>query len=149
MNDQMKKILAGVAITAALTVPAIARPQLHTQSIGWIDPTDISCEQTSDHTCIVTEGCGDCSPLAYTWQEQHGERQKYQVRTGTELVVVNEGKNNEAESDDQRNVWMYRERVEVAIVIPADWHDGSLRPDKFCHLAARGKFSQIVSMLCR
>jgi hypothetical protein len=136
----MKHLLVALAIALSIAAPAAARPQLHTQSIGWIDPTDISCEQTSDHTCVVTKGCGDCAPMAYTWQDQVGDRAKYQVKAGTELVIVNEGHDNDAELDNQANVYTHRERVEVAIVIPADWDSaGQLRANQPCHLMLRGK----------
>jgi hypothetical protein len=149
----MKKlILASIMLVASLNCAAYARPQLHTQSIGWIDPTDISCEQTSDHTCSVIKGCGDCSPLAFTWEGQHGQKQKYRIMTGTELVIINEGQANKVQSDtnaDDDDVWTYNNRVEVAIVVPADWDDhGHLRPDQPCHLTTHGKHPSIVSLTC-
>jgi hypothetical protein len=57
---------------------------------------------------------------------------------------------NEAQSDE-KNVWDYRDRVEVAIVIPADWsdHERGLRPSKSCRLVTQGKFPPIASLSCR
>ena len=126
-----------------------ARPQLATTSIGWIAPADISCEPTSDHTCVVKEdACSDCSDLAFTFTDPISGRKQYQVRGGTKLVILN----------DQGQDLFYKadkatKRVEVAIVIPADWdqrpgHDGQLRPDKSCHMNKRGNFLPIVSLSC-
>jgi hypothetical protein len=141
-----KLILASIMLVASLNSAAYARPQLHTQSIGWINPTDISCEQTSDHICVVTKG------LALTWDGQHGHKQKYQVMGDTELVIINEGRGNKVQSDinaDGNDVWTYNYRVEVAIVVPADWDDhGRLRPDQPCHLTTQGKNPSIVSLTC-
>jgi hypothetical protein len=75
---------------------------------------------------------------------------------GTKLVVINEGQDNEAiaAQSDGADIWTYNKRVEVAIVIPADWderpgHTGNLRPNKPCHLRAHGKFPPVVSLDCR
>jgi hypothetical protein len=146
----MKKLfLATAAAVLCLPAPALARPQLHTQSIGWINPTDIRCEQTSDHTCVVTDD------LAFTREGQHSHKQKYRVMAGTMLVIINKGQNNEAaDRGENENVYIYNKPVEVAIVIPADWddrpeHKGYLRPDKPCRLMTHGKFPPIVSLSCR
>jgi hypothetical protein len=42
----------GLLLLAGISV-AFARPQLHTESIGWVEKSDIYCEQTSDHICVV------------------------------------------------------------------------------------------------
>lgn len=111
---------------------ASARPQLHTDSIGWIEKSDIYCEETSDHICVVTKS------LAYTWAEPATDEEKYTVRAGTELVIL-----------DERN-----DQAEVAIVIPGDWdqrkgYEGELRPYAPCHLKKAGKPPQVVSLSCR
>jgi hypothetical protein len=118
-------LLAGVSV-------ASARPQLHTESIGWIEKSDIYCEQTSDHICVVK------TSLAYTWAEPATDEEKYKVRSGTELIIL-----------DEQN-----DRAEVAIVIPGDWdqregHEGELRPYAPCHLKKTGKTPQVVSLSCR
>jgi hypothetical protein len=154
-DDPVGRVVARVFLTTAallcLTATPFARPQLHTQSIGWINPSDISCEQTSDHTCVVTNGCGDCDPYAFTWIAQHVDQQKYRVSAGTKLVIINEGKENKPTSrdDDSGSWWSYDNRIEVAIVIPADWGaNGLLRPKRTCQLITHGKAPPIVSLSC-
>jgi hypothetical protein len=125
--------------------------------------SDITCEPTSDHTCVVK------ALLAFTYTDpattiqlnENGvdadQLAKYQVRGQTELIVL----------DDRGNDLFYhpeeaKGRVEVAIVIPADWdkrpgHEGKLRPDKPCHLqttsgAIDGSMSSktpFVSLVCK
>jgi hypothetical protein len=129
----IRKLVLAAALFAALVAPAHARPQLHTQPIGWIDADDISCEQTSDHTCVVIEQCDvhECYKSAPTWEAADSPRLKLRVKVGTELVVLGEANN----------------RAEVAIVIPADWQDdGTLRPIKPCRLATQ---DQLAFLVCR
>ena len=116
-----------IFIFGALSVSALARPQLHTNSIGWIDRSSISCEETSDHICTVKKN-------AYTFFEQNENRKKYAVPAGTELVIRSEGS----------------KRVDVGIVIPADWDkDGNLRPNRPCQLSRQGPYPQVVKLACK
>ena len=140
----MKEYLFGVAIAGAMVSSAIARPQLHTASIGWINPGSIFCEVTSDHICTVKNVPG--VPLANTFTSQHSDQIKYQVPAGTDLVIVNQGAKNEPSVNNEKNEYVFRTRVEVAIVIPADWgQDGNLHPLEPCNLFYKGK---IVSLVC-
>ena len=142
----MKKLLLATAIVLGLATSASSRPQLHTQSIGWIDVSDITCDPTSDHTCVVKDSpCYEghyrpdqklrpCMPLMFTYADPTRDHKKYQVHLGTELIILN----------DRGNDLFYhpaeaKGRVEVAIVIPSDWdqrpeHESQLRPDKNCRL---------------
>jgi uncharacterized protein YecT (DUF1311 family) len=140
----MKEYLFAVAIAGAILSSAIARPQLHTASVGWINPGSIFCEVTSDHICTVKNV--PSVPLANTFTSQHGDQIKYQVPAGTDLVIVNQGDKNEPSVNDEKNEYVFPTRVEVAIVIPADWgKDGNLHPLKPCNLSYKGN---IVSLAC-
>jgi hypothetical protein len=133
----MKEYLFAVVIAGAMLSSAIARPQLHTASIGWIDPGTISCEATSDHICTVKNVPN--VPLANTFIGQRGDQIKYQVPAGTDLAILNQGDKNEPSVDDATNEYVFPKRVEVAIVIPADWgKDGNLHPLKPCQLSRDG-----------
>jgi hypothetical protein len=138
----LRTLLLGTLAAATLlaTVPAMARPQLHTASIGWMEPGDLTCEPTSDHTCTVNK------PMAWTLAEPLTDKNKYRVRGGTELVILNDGGNDLFyHTDDKADAG----NVEVAIVIPADWgKDHELHPLKSCHLKTSGKFPPIVSLAC-
>ena len=109
-----------------------------TPSIGWIESNDISCEHSFGGTCVVTEGCGDCAPYAFTWTNSDSEsrKEKFRVLAGTRLIVIKGTKND----NDPTH------RVEVAIAIPENPEHGG--PDKSCHLTKRGKFPQIGSLSC-
>jgi hypothetical protein len=161
---KMRKCLLATVAVLALVGTASARPQLTTPSIGWIDVSDITCEPTSDHICVVKNPAP-----AFTYTDpattirlnendvDADQRRKYQVISGTELIILN----------DQGNDLFYhpeeaKGRVEVAIVIPSDWderpgHEGKLRPDKNCHLkttsgAIDGSMSSdtpFVSLSCK
>ena len=86
------------------------------------------------------------SRLANTFTSQHGDQIKYQVPAGTDLVIVNQGAKNEPSVNNEKNEYVFRTRVEVAIVIPADWgQDGNLHPLEPCNLFYKGK---IVSLVC-
>jgi hypothetical protein len=126
----MRALLLMGAMSLGLMAPAFARPQLSTGSIGWIEKSDIDCPQTSDHICVVRKN------LASTFED--ADEEKYRVRAGTELNILNERGG----------------RVEVAIIIPLDWDDrpgfkGQLRPLTPCHLKFTGGVPQIVSLVCR
>jgi hypothetical protein len=113
---------------------AQARPQIWTSSIGWIDPSDIECIATSDHTCTVKD-FSDREPLAYVHANQSGHSYRYRIRAGTEIKVINDGINNEPTFESQNNENHWKKRVEVAIVIPSDWgKDGEIHPITPCHL---------------
>jgi hypothetical protein len=113
----MKTLPLTTTALLCLTATAFARPQLHTESIGWINPNDIFCAQTSDHTCVVINRCGDCSsPLAFTWEGQLSRKQKYRVAAGTTLDIINEGQDNEAvivgrngQSDDNGYIYIHKQ----------------------------------------
>jgi hypothetical protein len=79
----MKRLLIALAIALAIAAPAAARPQLYTQSIGWINPSDIDCPITSDHKCVVTK-----KGFAFTWEGQRGMVHKYRVETGLLLLFL-------------------------------------------------------------
>ena len=104
-----------------------------------------SGEQTSDHICRVRK-----RPFSYTFVDNKKDQKKYKVPAGTELVVLNEGRRNQPVSNDKTNEWVYSKRVEVGIVIPADWDkDGNLRPNKPCQLSRTGPFPQVVKLECK
>jgi hypothetical protein len=69
-------ILVNVAALSVLSASAFARPQLTTQSIGWIESSEIDCIDNSDHVCEVTE-----APFAYTFASPVTDEEKYRVRT--------------------------------------------------------------------
>jgi hypothetical protein len=126
-----KILLAAVAALALATGPTLARPQLATASIGWIELEYITCEATSDHVCTVNEDLVWTTAAASMTDEN-----KYRVRKGTELVILDDGGNDLFYHADEA-----KGRVEVAIVIPADWdRHGNLQPTKKCHLKKSGKF---------
>jgi hypothetical protein len=87
--------------------------------------------------------------LAVTFTDAVSGRKKYQVQGGTILDIL----------DDRGNDLFYHKdkskgRVEVAIIIPADWderpgHEGELRPDKPCSLKTSGDNPPIVSLSCQ
>lgn len=89
----MKEVLYWLTVFMGLvfvSVPASARPQLHTQSIGWIDVSDITCEPTSDHTCVVKQPAPAFTypnPATTIRLNANGvdadQRRKYQVISGT------------------------------------------------------------------
>jgi hypothetical protein len=147
----MKKLLLFVvcALLVIAVFPASARPQLATPSIGWIEPSDIECPITSDHTCFVKKD-------AYTWTDQTGSIHKYRVKAGTDLDILNEGKHNEGsypkdyDSNPNAGGYVHHRRVEVGIIIPADWDsNGNLKAFKPCHVKAEGQFPPIVSLACK
>jgi hypothetical protein len=78
----------------------------------------------------------------------------YRVLPGTSLVIVNPGNNNDSVFDGKGgNYYIYKQPVEVAIVIPADWderpgHQGELRPDRPCDLETDRKMPPTVSLSC-
>jgi hypothetical protein len=92
---------------------------------------------------------------AYTWEGQTGMVHKYRVEAGTELDIINEGKHNEGhypkDFDTKGGGYIHHKRVEVGIIIPADWDDnGNLVPDKpGCHLIKYGNEPQIVMLVDR
>jgi hypothetical protein len=148
----MKKLLVTTAASLCLTTTAFARPQLFTQSIGWIEPSEIICEETSDHICVVTE-----TPYARTFKSPATDEVKYRVRAGTELKTLNFIKEDkegiEVKETASHRFYDIHNRVEVAIIIPADWdtrpgQEGVLRPLKPCHLKTEGKYPAIVSLSC-
>jgi hypothetical protein len=134
--------LKALMLTAAvLAIPSMAnaRPQLHTASIGWINPGSVACEANTDHICTVKS-------QSNTFTSQQSGQTKYQVSAGTELVVVNWGRGNDHVTIDAENTYVFFKRVEVAIVIPADWgEDGNLHPTDPCHLSFKNK---AVSLMC-
>jgi hypothetical protein len=141
-----------IATSVCLTATAFARPQLFTPSIGWIEPGAIICEETSDHICVVTE-----TSYADTFETSATDQVKYRVRAGTELKTLNFIKQDkegiEVREAAGHMFYDIRNRVEVAIIIPADWdtrpgHEGALRPLKRCHLKTEGKYPAIVSLSC-
>jgi hypothetical protein len=134
----MKQLFLVIALLAGIAIPttAFARPQLHTQSIGWIAKDNIDCPQMSDHICVVKPGL-----VVSTRVSRFSDEEKYRVREGTLLVILS----GEEDDDD----W-----AEVAIVIPGDWdqrkgHEGELRPYAPCRLKKTGKTPQIISLSCR
>jgi hypothetical protein len=146
----MKRLLIALAALAIAMSPALARPQLYTQSIGWINPSDIDCPITSDHKCVVTK-----QGLAYTWETQRGMVHKYRVEAGTELIILDEGQDNEGrypkdyDKGGGYSGYVHDKRVEVAIVIPSDWDSKNeeLVPDlPGCHLIKYGNSPQIVML---
>jgi hypothetical protein len=80
----VKKLLVTTAVLMCLTVTVFGRPQLFSQSIEWIEPWEIICEETSDHICVVTE-----APFARTFTSSTSDEVKYMVRAGTELKTLN------------------------------------------------------------
>jgi hypothetical protein len=148
----VKTFLLVTVAVLAMVGTASARPQLASPSIGWIDVSDITCEPTSDHTCVVKDS------LALTYVDQSSAQKTYQVLGGTVLDILNA-------RDDQDLAYHPEEtkgRVEVAIIIPSDWdqrpgHESKLRPDKLCHLkttsgAIDGSLSSkspFVSLSCK
>jgi hypothetical protein len=104
----MRKCLLAIVATLVLSITsAHARPQLHTQSIGWINPADLQCEATSDHICAVK---ADSTSTALTFASPTSDKSKYRVLDRTELVIL----------DDRGNDLFYHKdkskgRVEVAI----------------------------------
>ena len=141
----MKKSFLAIAALLCLITVTSARPQLYTQSIGWINPSDIECEATSDHMCVVKE----FKDFAVTFTDAVSDKKRYRVHGGTELVILDDRGNDLFYHSDESKV-----RVEVAIVIPADWdqrpgHEGRLRPDKPCHLNKIGNYPSIVSLSCQ
>jgi hypothetical protein len=88
-------------------------------------------------------------PLPLHSQTRVSGREKYQVRGGTKLVILDDRGNDLFYHSDES-----KGRVEVAIVIPADWdqrpgHKSELRSDKPCHLKKSSNFPPIVSLSCR
>lgn len=145
----MKSLPIAIAALLCFYSDTIARPQLHTESIGWINPSDIECEATSDHICVGKEfACGYCATFAFTFTDPVSGSENYQVHGGTLQVIL----------DDRGNDLFYHSekskgRVEVAIVIPSDWddrrgHEAELRPDKPCRLKTSGNVPPIVSLSC-
>lgn len=118
-EDYLMKYLF-VALLASLLAspgPAFSRPQLANQSIGWIDPSDIACP--SDHTCSVHDN-RKSGPFAFTHPGPSGNQSKYRVPAGTELVILDQGKDNEPELDTQTNEWKFAHRINVEIVRVSD-----------------------------
>ena len=146
----MKLLATAAVMMVATTLSVCARLQLSTPAIGWLDPSDIRCFHTSDHTCVVTEGCGDCSAFAFVWADQYSMRQKYRIVAKTPILVMDEGKDNK-ETEDTGDGFTYDKRVKVALVIDSDWDDnGHVVPTApGCHLATEGKFPPIVSVACK
>jgi hypothetical protein len=145
-------LLATVAATLTLGLVGVvsARPQLHTESIGWIGPNDITCEATSDHTCFVRDDLDFAytstkwQPYEYSGHPDPDAKPLYRVKGGTELVIL-----DSRGSDLAYDPGHAKGDVEVAIVIPADWgKDGELHPIKKCHLKTQGKSVPIVSLAC-
>jgi len=132
----MKQYLCFAAAIVFLGLATVthARPQILTNSTGWIDPSDVECPETSDHTCTVKD-LSDREPLAYVYTNQSGNSFRYRIRAGTEIKVVNDGIHNEPTFDSQSNENHWTKRVEIAIVIPSDWgKDGEIHPIKPCRL---------------
>ena len=144
------KLMLGTAIALSMLSPAIARPQLHTASIGWISPKDITCEPTSDHTCFVREDLDFAytstkwKPYEYSGTPDPEAKPLYRVKAGTELLIL-----DSRGSDLFYDAGHAKGDVEVAIVIPADWgKDDELHPIRKCQLKTHGSFPQIVSLSC-
>jgi hypothetical protein len=147
------RLAVAFALVLGLASAAHARPQIWTQSIGWIDPSDIECISTSDHTCTVKD-FSDREPLAYIHTSQSGNSYRYRIRAGTEIKVINDGINNEPTFDSRNNESYWTKRVEIAIVIPSDWgKDGEIHPIKPCHLIIPSRKSRStdcrVALWCR
>jgi hypothetical protein len=101
-KQSMKQYLCFAAAIVFLGLATVthARPQIWTNSIGWIDPSDIECPETSDHTCTVKD-LSDREPLAYVYTNQSGNSFRYRIRAGTEIKVVNDGIHNEPTFDSE------------------------------------------------
>jgi hypothetical protein len=132
---KLLSLTSAVITGLALTTGATARPQIWTNPIGWIDPSDIECPSTSDHTCTVKNSVTDS--LACVYADQAGSSPRYRIRAGTEIKVINNGNNIDSRFDSRSNEYHWEKGVEIAIVIPSDWgKDHKIHPIMPCHLVS-------------